>query len=134
MLLQEAESSLSIQSLILELLSKPESPAKKNPPAWVNPLSHLLQDHWNEEMSLSQIAQLLQVHPVTISKNFRKYFGCTLGEYRRRLKIEHSIGLIKTTQASLSQIAVECGFADQSHFIRNFKSNTGYLPKDFRRY
>lgn len=134
MLINEKESYLSIQSLLLELVSKSEKSSNNNPPKWIDHLHQLLRDNWEAEMPLSEMAQTLKIHPVTISKNFRKYFGCTLGEYRRKLKIEKSIELIKTSNESLSQIAFHCGFADQSHFIRNFKLNTGFLPKDFRKY
>ena len=133
-MLNEIESDLAIQSLLLELVAPPTLKTAGNRPQWVIRLSDLLEDNWNEEMKLAEIAQILQVHAVTISKNFRRYFGCTLGEYRRKLKVEKSIGLIKTSEDSLSQIAFHCGFADQSHFIRNFKTNTGFLPKDFRKY
>ncbi|MFV8347795.1 AraC family transcriptional regulator [Flavobacterium sp. ZB4P13] len=34
--------------------------------------------------------------------------------------------------ASLTDISFECGFADQSHFIRTFKQQTGFLPKKFQ--
>lgn len=97
-------------------------------------LKQLLHDKWNEVLSLQEIAGLVGAHPVTISKNFRKYFHCTLGTYQRRLKIEKSIDLIKNSTLSLSEIAFYCGFTDQSHFIRNFKELTGFLPKDYRKF
>ena len=133
-LLENDSTSIpSIQSLLLELLSTPKNKTFTNLPIWVLQLREILNDHWDKEISLLEIAQLLQVHPVTISKNFRKYFSCTLGEYRRSLKIERSIDLIKNSKESLSEIAYKCGFADQSHFIRNFKTKTGFLPKAFRK-
>ena len=135
MRINEVDSPLSIHSLLLELVFQPDThTATNNPPNWVSRVSQLLEDNWNQELTLSQISQELQVHSVTISKNFRKYFGSTLGAYRRKLKIEKSIELIRTSQEPLTQIALSCGFADQSHFIRNFKSITGLLPKDFRKY
>ncbi len=68
------------------------------------------------------------------SKHFRKYFSCTLGEYRRRLMVKQSIPLIRESRLSLSEIAYSCAFADQSHFIRTFRQVTGFRPKDFRRF
>ncbi|MEW6737177.1 MAG: helix-turn-helix domain-containing protein [Acidobacteriota bacterium] len=41
--------------------------------------------------------------------------------------------MIKNSQMSLTEIALHCGFADQSHFTRNFKEITGFLPKEFRK-
>lgn len=130
----DINSDLAIQALLLELVSMPVPERSSMPPRWVAELQALLNEQWNEELSLGDIAAIIQVHPVTISKYFRKYFFCTLGEYRRKLKVEKSIELIKLGDQSLSEIAFYCNFSDQSHFTRNFKASTGFLPKDFRNF
>lgn len=66
-------------------------------------------------------------------QKFPRIFGCTLGEYARQVKIEKAISLIGQSRGSLADIAYECGFADQSHFIRAFKSATGFLPGEFKK-
>ncbi len=131
-LTNDTNSYAAIQSLLLELITEPVQLSPTDTPTWIRHVKELLHDSWNEEISLHDISQAVQVHPVTISKYFRKYFSCTLGEYRRKLKIEKSIDLIKSTKQSLSEIAYICNFSDQSHFTRNFKAHTGFLPKDFR--
>lgn len=92
-----------------------------------------LHDRWNESISLEDLVVLTQLHPVTVSRHFTAYFKCSLGEYMRRIRIEKSLALIRSTDLSLTDIAYRCGFFDQSHFIRAFKHQTGFLPKDFRR-
>lgn len=122
----------SIEMLLFELLDAKDKDARKIP-SWMPALQDLLRDRWTENVSLEELSVAAGAHPVTISKYFRRYFSCTLGEYMRKLKIEKSLPLIKDTGLSLTEIALQCGFADQSHFTRNFKKTTGYLPKDFRR-
>tara|TARA_R110002073_G_scaffold123234_2_gene266892 strand:- start:77432 stop:78226 length:795 start_codon:yes stop_codon:yes gene_type:complete len=134
MILNESNSYNSLENLLLELVSFSKGSETKKTPAWITSLTELLHDQWNEPMSLHEIALIIGVHPVTVSKFFRKYFSCTLGEYQRKLKIEKSIQLIKESELSLTEIAFLCGFTDQSHFIRNFKKMTGFLPKDFQRF
>ncbi|MDW3648987.1 MAG: AraC family transcriptional regulator [Bacteroidia bacterium] len=129
----ENEPQSYLLSLLLELLSS-QKEERNNKPEWVPKLKDLLHDSWNEKLSLSEMARLLHLHPITISKNFRKYFHCTLGEYQRKLKINHSIPLIKNSEMSLTEIAMHCGFSDQSHFIRNFKHATGFLPRHFQKF
>ena len=102
-------------------------------PLWVKVLKELLNDCWNENPDLNGLASILKLNPITISKHFPKYFGCTLGEYMRRIKINRSISLMQSSQRSLTQIGLECGFADQSHFTRTFKNQTGFLPKQFQK-
>lgn len=102
-------------------------------PPWVNIVKERLNDNWNENTSLQELAETAGVHPVTISKYFPRYFSCTLGEYMRKLKIERSLALVKSPEASLTAVAYECGFADQSHFIRTFKQLTGFLPANYQK-
>lgn len=102
-------------------------------PFWVKSLNELLNDCWNENPNLQDLAQVLHLNPITISKHFPKYFGCTLGEYMRRIKINRSLSLIQSSSENLTEIALQCGFSDQSHFIRTFKNQTGFLPKQFQK-
>lgn len=134
MLFNDATSRASIKSLLLELVNHSSKPQSEYIPQWVINLEELIHENWNQPMSLSNLATNIGVHPVTISKYFRKYFSCTLGEYQRKLKIDKSIELIKNTSMTLTEIAFHCGFTDQSHFIRNFKQMTGFLPKHFRKF
>lgn len=123
-------SDSTIEMLILNLLSS-ETETKNERPKWVEKVIELLNDSWNEPLSLNDLAAAANVYPTTISKHFPKYVSCTLGEYRRRLKIEKSLGFIKTSNQSLTEIAYQCGFADQSHFTRTFKQLTGFLPRQY---
>lgn len=102
-------------------------------PFWIKNLKELLNDCWNENPNLQDLAKILNLNPITISKHFPKYFGCTLGEYMRRIKINHSLSLIQSSETTLTEISFQCGFADQSHFIRTFKNQTGFLPKQFQK-
>lgn len=122
----------SIEMLLLGMLGKRKKINRKKPD-WITRLREILNDNWTENLTLEDLSVLLGVHPVTISKYFTRHFTCTLGEYMRKLKIDKSLFLIKNSTLSLTEIALICGFADQSHFIRNFKKQTGFLPKDFRR-
>jgi AraC family transcriptional regulator len=133
-LIDDRCSQLAIQTLLLDLISYSETTANESAPRWVKILDDLLKEKWNEPITLQELSLATQKHPITISKHFRKYFSCTLGEYLRKLKVEKSIPLIKNSRMSLTEIAILCGFADQSHFTRNFKQMTGFLPKDFRNF
>ncbi|OJJ20432.1 hypothetical protein BKI52_18410 [marine bacterium AO1-C] len=133
-LLNTTQHHTTLLMLLLELVNLPDKLKSNDMPKWVMLTTELLQDRWNEHLSLGQIATQVGVHPVTISKHFRKYFHCTFGEYQRKLKIDKSIELIKNSELTLSEIAHYCGFVDQSHFIKNFKEKTGFLPKHFQQF
>lgn len=132
MINQDQDSFSSIQTLLLELLTQAATSSDHLPP-WAIKLKELLQDEWADNLQLADLSRITGVHPVTISKNFRRYFHCTLGEYKRKIKVKKSISLIRETNWSLSEIAHYCQFSDQSHFIRTFRQYTGFSPNAFRK-
>lgn len=121
----------SIAMLILHLLQLQSPTIKNAAPRWTQVVHELLCDNWDKEISLQQIASAADIHPVTVSKYFARYFGCSLGEYRRKLKIERALHLMNFSDKSLTAIAYTCGFFDQSHFIRAFKEAAGFSPRQF---
>jgi AraC family transcriptional regulator len=73
------------------------------------------------------------VHPVHLSRCFPKYFNTTVGDYLKKLRIEQAAGFLTKADVSLTQVSYECGFADQSHFIRSFKQAVGVTPLQYRK-
>jgi AraC family transcriptional regulator len=126
-------SKPAVHCLLLQLLNNAVFPARKTTPHWAIDLKQLLNDQWENNFSLEELSVILNVHPVTISKHFRSIFSCTLGAYMRKVKVSKALALVHSHSYSLTEIAYRCGFADQSHFIRTFKSNTGLLPKQYQK-
>jgi len=125
--------TLSFELSVLNLFRTPVPDHKKSIPKWSRLVNEMLWENWNQSISLEELSNAVQIHPVTISKYFCKYNHCTLGEYIKRIRVEKSIPLIKNTEMKLVEIAYHCGFADQSHFIRVFKETTGFLPAELRK-
>jgi AraC family transcriptional regulator len=120
----------SIKILLLDLVCAVRK-IEKAEPEWLGTIRELMNDKWNEPLTLGDLSSAAGVHPVTVSKFFPRYFACTFGEYMRRLKVEKSLRLIKDSPGTLTEIAYECGFYDQSHFTRTFKKMTGFLPNSY---
>ncbi|MFC5410338.1 helix-turn-helix transcriptional regulator [Larkinella bovis] len=110
----------------------PDKVLKTVKPRWVERIEELLQDSWNQPLTLQDLALETGIHPVTISKYFPRYFHCTLGEYIRTLRVSKALQLMRTSTLSLTEIAYLCGFADQSHFSRTFQQLTGFTPKRYQ--
>lgn len=127
---QPAIDSLLIQ-LFTEISGQQETTHKKRP-VWSDKIKELLNDS-TEDRSLSDLATLLNIHPVHLSRNFSKYFNCNLGDYIRTLKIQRALSMLSERDLSLTQIALRCNFADQSHFIRAFKTQNKITPSAYRK-
>ncbi|GAB3940512.1 hypothetical protein GCM10028805_02430 [Spirosoma harenae] len=130
------EKSLSVESLIVmafnQMMQLKVHTDRK--PAWQPKLVELLYEHYDQNLSLTDLAVHLQLHPVYLCQQFPKLFQCTLGEFVRKIKIEKAIQqLIAKEPVSLTEVAYTCGFSDQSHFIRVFKQHTGLTPLTFRK-
>lgn len=128
-----SSANTSIMMSPLDPLSRVENAYTGKKPLWADKHEELLQDEWNRNFTLRELSAVLQVHLVTVSKNFSAYFGMSFGEYMRKIRIERSLALLKDTNMPLVAIAFHCGSADQSHFIQNFKQFTGFLPNHFRK-
>jgi len=131
--INDSLSYLSVQHLVLECQADLENTLVKKNPQWVNKIREILWNRWDETPSLEELSKELNLHPITISRFFARYFNCSLGDYVRRLKVEKALELLKGSHSSLIEISMLCGFSDLSHFNRVFKSYIGYLPSEFRR-
>jgi len=89
-------------------------------------------DRFQESISLAEVAEFAEVHPVSLARAFRKTYHCTVGDYVRRLRIESACQKLSSSDASLVEIALSSGFSEQSHFSRTFKRLTGLTPSEYR--
>jgi len=118
---------------VYQILSCRESCRVSSKPIWVKKITEILNDELAGKLLYKDIAASMDIHPVQLSRDFKKYFGCSMGEYARKLKIQKAINLMCETGLSLTEISHQCGFADQSHFIKWFRFFTGHSPLRFRK-
>ena len=101
-------------------------------PRWLRLAIDYLQSEFLRPLNLSSLAIQLGVHPVHLARVFRNAYGCTMAEFIRAMRIQHAMKELRNTEKSLTELAFECGFADQSHFTRCFKCVTGTTPAQYR--
>jgi AraC family transcriptional regulator len=129
-------SPLVIEGLALEMMGEVLRPSisgsRHRPPRWLKQARELIHARSNERLMLSQIAQTVGVHPVYLAREFRRHYRSTVGEYIRQLRIESACREILKPDASLAEVAVGCGFHDQSHFSKIFKRMMNTTPAEYR--
>lgn len=80
-----------------------------------------------------ELATLVRLNPSHFGRAFRNSLGEPPHEYVIRRRVERAQGLMLSTDASLSDIALDCGLADQSHLTRLFRRIVGESPRAWRR-
>lgn len=127
-------SALGVEGLILEILAEVsrEKTNQEKLPHWIKGVDDYLRSNFAKSFTLEEIAEIADVHSVHLSRVFREKYGCTIGEFVRKLRIEFSCHQIKKNMP-ISEIALSAGFADQSHFTRIFKSQLGITPTEYKK-
>lgn len=132
---QEA-GGLALEGILLELMAETARRAgmgaAKVAPDWLKNARRHLEANCLRSVSLAEIARVSGMHRVHVSREFRKHFGTTIGEFLRALRVQHARQLLTSTSQTLTDIALDCGFADQSHFSATFRKLTGLTPAVFR--
>lgn len=125
---------LQVESLLSELLGlvacKPER--STGAPFWLRRVIDKLNTEFRERITMEDLAREAGVHPVHLSRVFRRITGKGIGEYVHRLRIREACERMMNLEYSLAEISCELGFADQSHFTRTFHAVTGNSPAAFR--
>ncbi|MEM7479656.1 MAG: AraC family transcriptional regulator [Acidobacteriota bacterium] len=106
---------------------------KTSRPCWITEVHEAVGRRGGADQSLEELARRFRVHPVYLARAFRRYYGCSIGSQRRTLRLRWAIELLVSDQDSLADVALELGYADQSHLTRDFKRETGWTPGQFRK-
>lgn len=93
----------------------------------------ILDECFREPLSVRRLAQDLGVHRVYLARVFRLQWDCSPRDYVQRLRVRAATGALASTGRALAEIALEAGFADQSHMTRIFRRRMGITPAAFRR-
>lgn len=132
----DGTSSLTIDSLLLqafETMRGIENTSYPTKPKWVKKIDEILHESVDQPISLIDLSNELDLHFAHLSRDFPKYFKCNFSQYIRMIKVEKALSLLRDKKFTLADIALSCGFADQSHFIRCFKEFIGTTPKAYRK-
>jgi AraC family transcriptional regulator len=129
-------SPLIIEALVLEsigyLARQTFSSTGRRQPPWLARAGDIFRSRYTHQLSLNAIAEEVGVHPIHLTRTFRRYFGCSIGEHLRELRVQHACRLLATSDQPLAEIAVSAGFCDQSHLCRAIRSRTGLTPSGLR--
>ncbi len=88
---EDEVAPLAIEGLVLELLAgvaRQSSHSEKGTTRWMQKARDFVHDRFQESISLAEVADFAEVHPVSLARAFRRTYHCTVGDYVRKLRIE----------------------------------------------
>ncbi|HEY6450190.1 MAG TPA: AraC family transcriptional regulator [Candidatus Cybelea sp.] len=91
-----------------------------------------IHDHLSQDLSLAELAQLVDMSPSHFKVIFKQSMGLPVHQYVIRSRVEYATDLIAHGKLSLSDVALQAGFANQSHMARSMKRLTGVTPSAIR--
>lgn len=96
----------------------------------VDQAARYIDEHYQEKLTLADIARELNISAGHLSITFKKYTGTTVSDYIANVKIHHAKELIDTHKYLMYEISDILGFDNPYYFSKVFKKVTGISPRE----
>jgi AraC family transcriptional regulator, exoenzyme S synthesis regulatory protein ExsA len=129
---------LKFKELVLSLLANTKN---EHFLSWLNALSddhrqsleEIMRNNFTFNLTLSQYASLANTSIPTFNREFRKIFNDTPAKWIAKHRVALATDLLQNSTMRVGEIALECGFENQTHFSRVFREHTGASPMEYRK-
>jgi AraC-like DNA-binding protein len=91
-----------------------------------------MQAHYNKEISLADVAKVVNMPEVSFSRFIKKRTGRTFIESLNEIRLGHASRLLIDTTHTVAEVSFKCGFNNLSYFNRIFRKKNGCTPREFR--
>lgn len=96
-------------------------------------IRNYIDKNYSSKISLDTISNEFFISKFHLSREFKKIFGTTIGDYILKQRISKAKSLLRFSEASIDDIAADCGFSDGGYFIRVFKNEEKLTPAKYRK-
>jgi AraC family transcriptional regulator len=135
---QDDYSGLCAEGLLLETFAELARATAPRPAAaageqYLDRVRERLHAEFTRPLRIAGLAADESISPTRLARQFRARFGRGIGEYLRQVRLDWVAEALLRTQHPIALLALEAGFADQSHLTRDFSRVFGATPAAFRR-
>lgn len=99
----------------------------------VRDLQKLIEKRYNEDISISDLADTLPASRRTLYRRFKEATGLTPFKYLQKIRIEAAKRLLEQTHQNVSEVMYNCGYSDPKSFRNLFRDNVGLTPGHYRK-
>lgn len=101
--------------------------------AHVRILRDFIHDRLADDITLAALADLVGLSPFHLARAFKQTLGMPPHRYLMQARVERAKGLLASSRAPITEVALIAGFASSSHFASTFRRMTGLTPRAYRR-
>ena len=127
----------SIRNYVLEYLNaflkKYEASKRNQEKKPVRIVKDYIREHYQENISLEEMAKLVDLNPVYLSVLFKRSTGVNFNDYLTNIRITKAKTMLKDTNESIAVIAEEVGYANAKYFSQLFSKVVGINPTVYRK-
>ena len=129
------ERQVLAEEVAFEIASQQERQPRwktRGRPRWLSRVAEAATEGCTRPLGLTMLASECGVHPVYLARVFRRHYAQSIGAFMLQSRLRLAMRRLATTGEPIARIALECGFADQSHLTRLLHRETGSTPARFR--
>jgi AraC family transcriptional regulator len=102
------------------------------PPYKLQQVIDYMNQHLHQEIQLANLAKVANISPFYFCHSFKQSTGTSPYQYLIQRRVERAKQLLQHGEMTIAEIALECGFSNQSHFTKRFQQWTGLTPRVYR--
>lgn len=92
-----------------------------------------LNRNFSKKISIKELCDSVGYSKSTVISTFKNEYGTTINAYLNELRLSKARKMLKNNSVSVNEIALLCGFSDQSYFSKVFSAKYGITPSDYRK-
>ena len=92
-----------------------------------------IHENLEEEITVEGLAKIAGMKQAHLERRVKRVFKLSVGQFVRKVRIDLAARLLRSTELGIAEIALRCGYSEQSSLTRQFKSAVGCPPGEFRK-
>lgn len=131
-----AEQAVLLRALVLLLAENgreiPSPPASAGERTVARAVA-IIGDEFHTDLTLSSLAKRLNVSYHHLCASFGEQLGVSFSSYLADVRLRHAAIMLQNEDRRITEIALDCGYRNLSHFLRSFKKKFEKTPKEYRK-
>ena len=133
----EMQITLQLGSVWHTLISSKSEVRKALPDTAISPqvreIMQYIRDNYMNNISLDTLADMTSLARSSCCRKFKKQTSCTISEFILNVRLQEASRLLLTSDYTITEISMLCGFNDSSYFTKEFRLKTGISPSMYRK-